>query len=252
MMNFLCLNLEFRNDVNGKFYSELSQVDKDLIRKRAVRAIVVFNDSDADVKYQIFERLNLGSVQLTPQELRNNTLRGSFNDLLRELAIDNTFRKLLQLRLEKEQDNMAYEEMVLRFFAYYSDPKRNELLEEFLTYYMKINKDLDEVRISELKNLFNTTIEKIDKYLGDKAFSICTPKANNWNKKSNRRVFDAEMLAFSRVHWDDIKITPQEFQKKLKQQMITDQNFQKSLKSDGTRMLEERIEIVSKLLTGAL
>ena len=55
--------LEIRSDVNGKFYKDLTQRDQDLIRKRSIRAIVVLNDSDPGIKYMVFERLNLGSIQ---------------------------------------------------------------------------------------------------------------------------------------------------------------------------------------------
>jgi len=80
---FPLASLEIRNDVNGKLYSQLDKQDKDEIRKRSIRAIVILNESDEEIKYEVFERLNLGSIQLTPQEIRNNTLRGSFNDLLK-------------------------------------------------------------------------------------------------------------------------------------------------------------------------
>ena len=249
--DFSLENLEYRGDLNGKKYSELESNDQDLIRKRAIRAIVVLNDSDEDIKFMIFERLNLGSVQLSSQEIRNNIYRGSFNNLLKELANTPTFRKLLKLRLEKDKENMAYEEMVLRFFAYHhlGEKKRSELLELFLTEYMSDNKDINEEKICEFRRLFNETIEKIDKYLGEKAFSICTSKAQNWNATSNRRVFDAEMLAFSQIKESDIRITPKVFQQQLKNLMITDKKFQKSLNTDGTRMLEDRVETVRKILT---
>jgi len=62
-------DLDVRSDVNGKKYSQLEPIDKNEIRKRSIRAIVILNDSDEEVKYEVFERLNLGSIQLTPQEL---------------------------------------------------------------------------------------------------------------------------------------------------------------------------------------
>ena len=124
--------LEIRNDVNGKKYSDLDQKDRDEIRKRSIRAIVILNESDAEVKYEVFERLNLGSIQLTPQEIRNNTLRGPFNELLKELAKEPLFQQMLNLRLKSDKKNMAHEELVLRFFAYYdSGYKRVENLSYF-------------------------------------------------------------------------------------------------------------------------
>ena len=239
-----------RDDVNGKFYSELDQKDKNEIRKRSIRAIVILNDSDEEIKYEVFERLNLGSIQLTPQEIRNNTLRGSFNNLLKELANSDEFRKLINLRLKSDKNNMAHEELVLRFFAYNdSELKRVDQLSYFLTKYMKENKNLDEDKLQEFKILFNNTINKIKKYLGDKAFSIFKPKTEKWNTTSNRLVYEAEMLAFSQIDEHEIKTTPEAFILSLKDLMINDDDFKKSLNKAGGKKVKERVEAVKKLLT---
>jgi uncharacterized protein with ParB-like and HNH nuclease domain len=244
-------NLEIRSDVNGKTYSNLEKKDKDEIRKRSIRAIVILNDSDEEIKYEVFERLNLGSIQLTPQEIRNNTLRGSFNDLLKELASDKDFRSLIKLRLKSDQNNMAHEELILRFFAYHeSDLKRVDQLNFFLTKYMKDNKNLDIDKVTEFRKLFNDTIKKIGKFLGNDAFSMFKVKTNTWNTTSNRLVFEAEMLAFSKVPESEITVTPEEFISELKNLMVNNIEFQKALDKAGGRKIEERVEAVIKLLTG--
>lgn len=239
--------LQIRSDVNGKRYSELDQKDKDEIRKRSIRAIVILNDSDEEVKYEVFERLNLGSVQLTPQEIRNNTLRGTFNNLLKELACEDSFTKLIKLRLKSDQSNMAHEELVLRFFAYHSSGlKRSDQLSYFLTKYMKDNRNIGDDEALELKILFQETIKKIDKFLGDKAFSIFQYKTNTWNTTTNRSVFEAEMLAFSEVKEESINITPDKFVSKLQDLMVNDE-FKKSLGSGG-RKVQERVQAILDLL----
>lgn len=241
--------LEIRTDVNDKLYSELDQKDKDEIRKRSIRAIVILNDSDEEVKYEVFERLNLGSIQLTPQEIRNNTLRGSFNNLLKELASDEGFRSLIKLRLKSDQNNMAHEELVLRFFAYHSSElKRVDQLSYFLTKHMKDNRNITADEVLELKRLFHNTIEKITKFLGDKAFSIFLSKTNSWNTTSNRLVFEAEMLAFAQLDESEIHISPENFVSKLKDLMINDSNFKKSLDKSGGRKIQERVTTIATLL----
>jgi hypothetical protein len=246
---FSLTRLEIRSDVVGKKYSDLSQGDKDKIRKRSIRAIVILNDSDEDVKYEIFERLNLGSVKLTSQEIRNNTLRGSFNDLLKELANHPEFKPLLKLRLKSDESNMSREELVLRFFAYHnSELKRVAQLSFFLTKYMKINKDLNEEGIDLLRKLFHETVAKIRKYLGEKAFSNVLPKTGNWNTTTNRLLYESEMLAFAKVSEIDIKVTPKEFQSKLKNLIKTNNDFNKALSSSGGLKIDERVNAVTNLL----
>ncbi|MCW7483207.1 DUF262 domain-containing protein [Leptospira kanakyensis] len=242
-------NLEIREDVNGKKYSELNPKDRDEIRKRSIRAIVILNESDEEIKYEVFERLNLGSIQLTPQEIRNNTLRGSFNDLLKELANSELFSKLINLKLKKDQSNMAKEELVLRFFAYhFSDMKRVESLSYFLTKYMKDNQNLSQNKIELHRNLFHNTLASINKYLGKNAFSIYQVKTSRWNPTSNRALFDAEMLAFAKVNQDEIRITPKQFIERLKK-LMEDQEFKKSLiDQSGGKKIEKRVNSVISIL----
>lgn len=247
---FALKDLEIRKDVNGKKYSELEQKDKDEIRKRSIRAIVILNESDEEVKFEVFERLNLGSVQLTPQEIRNNTLRGSFNELLKKLAQNKLFRGMLNLRLKTDQDNMAYEEMILRFFTYHKKGlKRVENLSYFLTEFMKENKNMEHVEIDNLKSLFETTIGKINNFLGTKAFSVYQKDTDSWYTTSNRALYDTEMLAFASVQDDEINVTPEKFQDELKK-LMEEEEFKKSLNEQaGGKKISMRVESVKRILT---
>ena len=246
---FVLKDLNIRDDVNGKLYSALEQKDKDEIRKRSIRAIVILNESDEEVKFEVFERLNLGSVQLTPQEIRNNTLRGNFNDLLKDLAKNKDFRRLLTLRLKTDQNNMAYEEMVLRFFTYHEvGKKRVKNLSYFLTDFMKEYREVSPEKIEYFRNLFIDTLSKVEKYLGKNAFSIFQQKTKKWNTTSNRTLYDAEMLAFADINLEDIGVTPAVFQEKLKK-LMEDTEFKKSLnENSGGKMIESRVESVKAIL----
>lgn len=250
--DFALKNLQLRDDVNDKKYSELSQRDRDEIRKRSIRAIVILNESDEEVKYEVFERLNLGSIQLTPQEIRNNTLRGEFNDLLKELASEKLFKKMLNLRLKSDDKNMAHEELVLRFFAYHdSEYKRVKNLSYFLTDYMKKNQNPSKDAINNFRSLFLGTIELVDKYLGDKAFSNFGEKKGKWASLSNRSLYDAEMLAFSDFIGKEITISRDDFIKKL-EKLMADPEFKKSLHSQaGGRMIETRVFKIKNIISNS-
>jgi hypothetical protein len=247
--DFALKNLKLRDDVNDKKYSELDKRDRDEIRKRSIRAIVILNESDEEVKYEVFERLNLGSIQLTPQEIRNNTLRGSFNDLLKDLADNDIFKKMLNLRLKSDDKNMAHEELVLRFFAYHhSEYKRVKNLSYFLTDYMKENQNLDKGEITELRNLFLKTLNLVNDYLGDKAFSNYGEKTEKWASLTNRSLYDAEMLAFSDFIDKEITITREEFVSNL-EHLMSDPEFKKSLHSQaGGKMIEKRVTEIKNII----
>tara|TARA_R110002073_G_scaffold74100_10_gene181366 strand:+ start:16288 stop:17346 length:1059 start_codon:yes stop_codon:yes gene_type:complete len=248
--DFALTGLEIRDDVNGKKYSELVQRDRDEIRKRSIRAIVILNESDEEVKYEVFERLNLGSIQLTAQEIRNNTLRGSLNELLKDLADETLFNEMLNLRLKSDDKNMAREELVLRFFAYHaSGYKRAKNLSYFLTEFMKNNQNPSKTRLAELSRLFKKTIGLVSKYLGDDAFANFSEKSNEWASLSNRSLYDAEMLAFADFVDGEILITPKVFKEELKKLLLQDAEFKKSLHAQaGGKMIEKRVAAIKAII----
>ena len=73
-------------ELNKKSYSDLSEELQDKIRYYQIRTVTIRSDSDPDLKFEIFERLNTGSIPLNEMELRNCVYRGRYIELLKELA----------------------------------------------------------------------------------------------------------------------------------------------------------------------
>ena len=67
--------------------------------------------------FTIFHRLNTGGNKLTNQEIRNCIYSGPFNALLRSTVNNEQFRALFSLEEDKTY-RFAYEELILRFFAF--------------------------------------------------------------------------------------------------------------------------------------
>jgi len=104
-------------ELNGKRFQDLPKNLQDKFENATIRIIEIRKESDPDVKFEIFERLNTGSVQLNAQELRNCIYRGRYNELLKELSGTKDFQFLLGL--EKPHNRMQDRELILRFFAFY-------------------------------------------------------------------------------------------------------------------------------------
>lgn len=110
------VGLEVLDDLNGLKYKELPPFLIRRLEERTIRCLRIDSTIDNQVKYDIFERLNSGSVKLEPQELRNATCRGPFKDLIKVLIKNQSFinaTSLSESRIEKMED----EELVLRYFA---------------------------------------------------------------------------------------------------------------------------------------
>ena len=92
--DFRLSGLQILADLKGKLFRELPENQQEAITGAVLRVISITKDSDPDVKFEVFERLNLGSVKLNDQELRNCMFRGSYNNLLAELVLSKPFRRI--------------------------------------------------------------------------------------------------------------------------------------------------------------
>ena len=108
--------MQVLKELNNKSFKELDRNLQKAFEKYGLQTIVITKDSDIDVKFEIFERLNTGSVKLNDQELRNCIYRGKYNDFIKELSNDEDFQFILNSPLLNER--MLDCELILRFFAF--------------------------------------------------------------------------------------------------------------------------------------
>jgi len=199
--------LKIRADLIGKTYIELDSLDKSALSKRPIRCIVILNESDSSLKFEVFERLNSGSISLTDQEVRNSMYRGSFNRLIKRLVGNQKFQEMIALPT-KSQKNMKDAELVLRFFAYRSldeSSSYSESYKEFLNSYMENNREWPARRIEEMEAIFNQTIDLIYECLG-RGMAFRKPSDRNNPSQArfahnliNGALYEAQMVAFSRI-----------------------------------------------------
>ena len=124
-------------DLNGLTYGDLPGPLRLAFNKRALRVTALSDKSDLHARFDLFERLNTGGIALTPQEVRACIFRGPFNDLLRDLAEEETFRRLVKLQKVRQEDGTR-EEIVLKFFAYlHARDQFKGAVTEFLNNYME-------------------------------------------------------------------------------------------------------------------
>jgi hypothetical protein len=127
--------LEKLDTFNEITFAELPLSAKTSFLNRGLRVTALSDRSDFSVRFDLFERLNTGGVGLHAQEIRTILFRGEFVSVIRSLATDKNFRKVVKLGREKTQAD--YEEAVLRFFAFVENYSSfNHLVKEFLNNYM--------------------------------------------------------------------------------------------------------------------
>ena len=103
--------------LNGMHHFEIPPPLRRKIETYTLRCVVVTNDSDPEIKFDVFERLNTNTMPLNAQELRNCISRGPLIELLGRLSEDSEWLSILN---RKEPDRrMRDEELILRFLAFH-------------------------------------------------------------------------------------------------------------------------------------
>jgi hypothetical protein len=106
------------SELNGKACRDLSDALQDSVRYFKLRRVTFKRESDENLKFEIFERLNTGAVPLNDQELRNCIYRRPYNDLVHELSREPDFVYLLDLaKPDKRRKDV---DLVLRFCAFFN------------------------------------------------------------------------------------------------------------------------------------
>ncbi len=249
--------LKIRSDLVGKAYTGLETVDRSALAKRPIRCIVVLNESDSSLKFEVFERLNSGSASLTDQEVRNCIYRGSFNQMLKKLANNPKFQEMVSLP-DEARKTMKDAELVLRFFAYRTlDDASNysDNYKEFLNNYMEENREWPTARIANMERLFNQTVYLIYDSLGTgMAFRKPSDRMNPAHarfaaNRINGAIYEAQMIAFSRLVEDGRQRNPKSLKSAALSAFASDE-FWGSL-FQGTSQ-KRKVLLRSKVLTQKL
>jgi Protein of unknown function DUF262 len=149
--------------LNNFKFSDLPLARQRRFNRTTIRMIVLTDKADEEVRRDLFERINTGSIALNDMEKRRGISPGPFVDLLSELAREERFVKLCPLsdasRLKREP-----EEFVLRFFAYLNNYKKFEKhVNTFLDEYLERQNNI-EIDQSAFRDTFYAMLNFVEKY----------------------------------------------------------------------------------------
>lgn len=192
-------------NLKGKSFKELEKKYQNIINDYTVRTNTFTADSDPELQYEIFSRLNTGSVQLNTQELRNCVYRGKFNEFIKELALDKDFLDIFGLSAPSKR--MKDVEFVLRFIAFYSNGYQNykSPIKTFLNETMRRYSNANETDYKNLRLAFKNAVTNIKSLLGTncfKRFKVGSQMDKNGEWEQNRfnaALFDILMDSMARL-----------------------------------------------------
>jgi hypothetical protein len=202
--SFPLSGLKVFSELNGKRCTDLDDSDQDKIRYCKLRTVTFRRESDPNLKFEIFERLNTGSVALNDQELRNCIYRGRFNDLLKEMSKDPDFTYLLGLT--NPDKRMKDIELVLRFSAFYHKTYLNYKppMKDFLNKEADERKNITDNDANELKIAFRNACSTLRSMFDKNTFKRFhrgteTDQSGYWEpKKFNASLYDIMMFSFAK------------------------------------------------------
>jgi hypothetical protein len=203
--DFKLTGLKVFSELNGKMFKDIEEDAQDKITSCKIRTIIFKKESDKNLKFEIFERLNTGAVSLNDQELRNCIYRGPYNKLLNELSRDKDFMYLLGLNTYDKR--MKDVELVLRFAAFYHATylKYKPPIRTFLNNDMEKYQLIKEKDEGELRNAFKNAVMIIRSLLDKNAFKrFYRGNEKNPNgywepKKFNASLYDILMCLFAQT-----------------------------------------------------
>lgn len=215
-------------DLNQTVFPALAPSISSLFWERQINIIIIESDTHPEIQFEVFGRLNQGSVSLNAQELRNCMFHGEFNDFLFECSRIAIYREILepfpkfhQIKEGKPDKNRMLDvELILRFFSLYESykPEKNQYEEarsETLNAYMRerIKNSNDDGSVSTHKNqeALESLLKKVllmiqMTFNGNqfKNFSVKKGKAE-FSVSLNQAVFDIQMLGFADYSIEDIE-----------------------------------------------
>ena len=202
---FKLTGLKVFDNLTKKTFKDIEETLQDKVKYCKIRTITFRKESDSELRFEIFERLNTGAVSLNEQELRNCIYRGPYNALLRELASDEDFMHLLGLKCEEKR--MRDVELVLRFAAFYHATYLNYSppMKKFLNEDMEKYQQISEKDATQLKIAFKNAVTIIGSLLDTHAFKRFYKgdeknRNGRWEpKKFNASLYDILMYSFARV-----------------------------------------------------
>lgn len=239
---FKLSGLQKLSELNGTYFSELSEARRNKFLLRDFRFHVVTDKADLEIRADIFNRVNTSANKLKSSEIRKGAYQGDFYNFIIECSKSDLFRKLCPIPESKVQRG-EYEELALRFFAYSNSYlKFKHDVAPFLDDYLKSqNKGFDR---DALKQDFDNVMHFAEKYLDPPYF------ARKGRDNATPRVrFEALSVGIYLALKQDPNIQPNDFA------WLDSREFKFHTTSDASNnqgRLKARVEFVRDCILGLI
>ena len=192
--------LEFLTRLNGKTFAELPYQYQRIIRESQLTVYLVRPGTPANVKFNIFKRVNTGGVPLTQQEIRHALNQGKPADFLKALAESDHFIEATDNRISPKR--MLDREFVNRFLAFYlNQMDEYQDLDSYLNLALERISQKTEGQLEDIKSIFFDTLDTIHRIFGKYAF--CKLDAYPRRKPINKVLFEVVTVSIAKLSYEE-------------------------------------------------
>jgi hypothetical protein len=239
-------NLKKLPSLNDFKFKDLPLSRRRRFNRYTIRMIQLTDEADEEVRRDMFERINSGSLQLNEMEKRRGSKPGKFLDLIEDLSKNEQFLNLCSFT-QTEIKKRDPQEFVLRFFAFLNNYKNFPVrkLHEFLDNYLETQNNNEVLNIEQTKNEFISVLNFVKKYFPD-ALHIYR-KTKNCYEPTTRIKFESITVGVALALRENPNLEPQSTS------FLNSQEFQEYTKSDASssqNKVTRRIEYVREQLLG--
>jgi hypothetical protein len=253
--DFRLSGLEVYSNLNRKTFNELEPDLQKKIKNTSIHCIIIKQESNNDIKFDIFERLNTGSTELNEDELRNVMYRGPYMNLISKLSEDALLHQLI--RKDEMKKRMKYLGIVAEFFAVsektllYTSP-----MKQFCNKELRDNRFMTKEKQKEYEDRFYHCLDLVNIVFGDKSFLKYMPVTEtntsgyyNTNKFSYA-LFHLQMVGFVPYTKNQILSKADAIREGMLDLMCNDKEFQDLLliKTNNTERFKRRFRIYMDML----
>ena len=233
-----------RNNLGGLSYDTLGG-NQSRLDLRPIRCITIKQNSPSEgdmAMYEVFNRLNSGGVNLTPQEIRSSMYHSEFYDMLTKINAEEGWRKVLQ---SPDPDlHMKDVEVLLRGFAMLVDgdeyrPSMTRFLNQF-SKKCEANRRKDNDR---LRSLFRSFLRAIRNLPPDVFVNPST-------RRFNIAFFEAVFTAVCQPAYRNGEMVEGKLDAKKIQRLRTNREFGAASQTATTRTdnVKKRLAIANRIL----
>lgn len=238
--------LQVLQDLNGKYWADLPPKLDRKILQRVIRTLVISHHANSGIRFEIFERLNSGGEPLTEQEIRNATLRGSFNSMLNGIANSPAFLNAMDVK--KPDERLRHHELILRFFAVRAAvPDYKPPLKMILSEFMRTHRSDNEATIKGFEKLFADTERKVKLVFGKDLFKRYREKEGvvGFETSISKAVFELQMISVSFLQEAAVQTQADPIATAFKSLSLANQAFAESLSraTDHRKRFYQRLKL---------